>query len=131
MVDDALRYRAINPARRLRLSGVAAAKTIIDLQLLARRRLPGFVYEYIEGGADAEVTLRRNTAVFENFRWLPKIAIDTALGEYVDLATRGAGRHAMVIAPMVSVACPGCAATGRWPRRRLLWAYPRRRVQLP
>jgi (S)-mandelate dehydrogenase len=100
MVDDALRYRAINPARRRRLSGVATAKDIVDLQLLARRRLPGFVYEYVEGGADAEVTLRRNTAVFEDFRWLPKMAIDTAL---VDTSTSLLGEPVampMVIAPM-------------------------------
>src|SRR6187402_1876706 len=100
MLDDAQRYRAINPARRRRLSGLAAAKTVADLQALARRRLPGFVYEYIEGGADAELTLRRNAAVFENFRWLPKIALDTAL---VDTSTSLFGAPVampVVIAPM-------------------------------
>ena len=100
MANDAQSYRAINPARRRRLSSVATAKTIVDLQLLARRRLPGFVYEYIEGGADAEVTLRRNASVFGDFRWLPKIAIDTA---QVDTSISLLGAPAampMVIAPM-------------------------------
>ena len=33
---------------------------IADLRRLAKRRLPRVVFDYIDGGADAEVTLRGN-----------------------------------------------------------------------
>jgi L-lactate dehydrogenase (cytochrome) len=36
------------------------AASIGDYRDLARRRLPKFLYEYIDGGAFEEVTLRRN-----------------------------------------------------------------------
>jgi len=32
-----------------------------DFRRLARRRLPGPIFDYIDGGADDEVTLRQNT----------------------------------------------------------------------
>ena len=37
------------------------AASILDYRELARRRLPPFLFEYIDGGSYAEVTLRRNT----------------------------------------------------------------------
>ena len=33
-----------------------------DFRLLARRRLPRFLFDYIDGGSYSEVTLRRNVA---------------------------------------------------------------------
>ena len=38
--------------------------TIEDLRRLARRRLPGVVFDYIDGGAEDEVTLAANRAAF-------------------------------------------------------------------
>src|ERR1700745_1378293 len=38
-----------------------------DFRKLAKQRLPGPIFEYIDGGADDEVTLRQNTASFN--RW--------------------------------------------------------------
>ena len=37
-----------------------------DFRALAKRRLPGPIFNYIDGAADDEVTLRRNTASFES-----------------------------------------------------------------
>jgi len=48
------------------------ALTIEDLRVMARRRLPNFTYEYVEGGAEDEVALRRNRDVFERIAWLPR-----------------------------------------------------------
>jgi (S)-mandelate dehydrogenase len=48
------------------------ALTIEDLRVIARRRLPNFTYEYLEGGAEDEVALRRNRDVFERIAWLPR-----------------------------------------------------------
>ncbi len=50
---------------------------IDDLRRLARRRLPRVVFEYIDGGADAEVTLRANTQAFEDVLLRPRCAVAT------------------------------------------------------
>jgi len=44
-----------------------------DFRALARRRLPGPIFNYIDGGADDEATLRRNTASFERCDLVPNI----------------------------------------------------------
>ena len=41
------------------------AASVSDFRELARRRLPHFLFEYIDGGSYAEVTLRRNVADLE------------------------------------------------------------------
>jgi L-lactate dehydrogenase (cytochrome) len=48
---------------------------IADLRQLARRRLPRMVFDYIDGGADAEVTLRENSRVFEDVTFRPRCAV--------------------------------------------------------
>jgi len=37
-----------------------------DFRELARRKLPSPIYNYIDGGADDEITLDRNTAAFND-----------------------------------------------------------------
>lgn len=44
-----------------------------DFRELARRRLPGPIFNYIDGGADDEATLRQNTASFERCDLVPNI----------------------------------------------------------
>ena len=48
---------------------------IEDLRVLARRRVPRIVFNYIDGGAEAEVTLRRNTRAFEDVSFRPRQAV--------------------------------------------------------
>ncbi len=48
------------------------AVNIEDLRHMARRRLPNFSFEYVEGGAEDELTLKRNRDVFERITWLPR-----------------------------------------------------------
>jgi len=48
---------------------------ISDLRRLAERRLPRVVFDYIDGGADAEVTLRDNVKAFEELTFRPRGAI--------------------------------------------------------
>src|SRR3979409_2323189 len=50
-----------------------------DFRQLARRRLPGPIFNYIDGAADDEVTYRRNTASFERCDLIPNIlrGVDT------------------------------------------------------
>ncbi|MGY4225083.1 L-lactate dehydrogenase (cytochrome) [Bradyrhizobium sp. USDA 4503] len=44
-----------------------------DFRELARRRLPGPIFDYIDGGADDETTLRRNAASFDDCDLVPNI----------------------------------------------------------
>ena len=44
-----------------------------DFRRLAKRRLPGPIFNYIDGAADDEVTYRRNTASFERCDLVPNI----------------------------------------------------------
>ncbi|HXE79630.1 MAG TPA: alpha-hydroxy acid oxidase [Vicinamibacterales bacterium] len=48
---------------------------IEDLRRLARRRLPRVVFDYIDGGADAEITLRANCRAFEEVVFRPRSAV--------------------------------------------------------
>jgi (S)-mandelate dehydrogenase len=55
---------------------VERALTIAELRALAHRRLPGFVLEYLEGGAEDEVTLRRNRHAFERIGFVWRTLVD-------------------------------------------------------
>ena len=48
---------------------------IADLRRLAKRRLPRVVFDYIDGGADAEVTLRENCRAFDDVIFRPRCAV--------------------------------------------------------
>ena len=64
-----------------------------DYRRLARRRLPRVAFDFIDGGADSEVTLRRNVEAFERLSLRPRHLVDvssrsletTVLGERVGL----------------------------------------------
>lgn len=59
-------------ARRLASAGVVS---IADLRCLARKRVPKVVFDYIDGGADGEVTLRENRRVFDDVSFRPRHAV--------------------------------------------------------
>ncbi|PZR96890.1 MAG: alpha-hydroxy-acid oxidizing enzyme [Stutzerimonas stutzeri] len=44
-----------------------------DFRTLAQKRLPGPIFNYIDGGADDEVTLRRNSESFERCDLVPSV----------------------------------------------------------
>ncbi|PYX11050.1 MAG: alpha-hydroxy-acid oxidizing protein [Acidobacteria bacterium] len=48
---------------------------IADLRALAQRRLPRMVFDYLDGGAEAEVTLRENCRAFESVTFRPRQAV--------------------------------------------------------
>ncbi len=48
---------------------------IADLRRMAKRRLPRSVFDYIDGGAEAEVTLRENCRVFDEVVFRPRNAV--------------------------------------------------------
>jgi L-lactate dehydrogenase (cytochrome) len=51
---------------------------IEDLRRLAERRLPRVVFDYIDGGAEAELTLRANCRAFEAVTFRPRCAVATS-----------------------------------------------------
>src|SRR5213594_1450904 len=51
---------------------------IEDLRRLAERRLPRVVFDYIDGGAEAELTLRANCSAFEAVTFRPRCAVATS-----------------------------------------------------
>jgi (S)-mandelate dehydrogenase len=57
---------------------IARALNIADLRDIARRRVPGFVFEYVEGGAEDERTLHGNRAALERLRFIPQTLVDTS-----------------------------------------------------
>ncbi len=52
------------------------ALNIDDLRLAARRHLPKTIFEFIDGGAQDEITLRRNRADFERHAFMTRVMTD-------------------------------------------------------
>jgi L-lactate dehydrogenase (cytochrome) len=65
----------MRPATTRRLD---RANNIADLRRLARRRLPRPIFDYIDGGADDEVTLRRNMSAFSAYEIIPDVLNDVS-----------------------------------------------------
>src|ERR671936_268164 len=53
------------------------AINIEDLRRAAKKRLPRVVFDYIDGGADAEWTMRENSRVFDDVLLRPRSAVAT------------------------------------------------------
>ena len=49
--------------------------SIEDFRPIARRRLPKAVFDYLDGGAEGEVTLRENCRAFEDITFRPRHAV--------------------------------------------------------
>jgi L-lactate dehydrogenase (cytochrome) len=60
------------------------AASVTDYRELARRRLPRFLFEYIDGGSYAETTLRRNTADLEAISLRQRVLRDVSA---IDVST--------------------------------------------
>lgn len=72
---------------------------IEDLRKLAQWKVPSVIFDYIERGAEDEVTMTRNQRVFENYAFLPRVLRNVS---HVDLSTTVQGiasRMPLVLAP--------------------------------
>jgi isopentenyl diphosphate isomerase/L-lactate dehydrogenase-like FMN-dependent dehydrogenase len=66
---------------------------IADLRRAAERRLPRVVFDYIDGGAEREITMRENSRAFDDVVFRPRCAVamgdcdlrTTVLGKTLDL----------------------------------------------
>jgi len=54
------------------------AFNVADLRETARRRLPKGIFEFVDRGAEDEVSLRNNRAAFERIRLRPRVLVDVS-----------------------------------------------------
>ena len=92
-----LRFRRLElrPTRRRLRKGVSVA----DLRTIARRRLPRGVFDYLDGGAEDELTLASNVDAFRRLTFRPRVLRD--VGE-IDTSSTLFGRampFPLVLAP--------------------------------
>jgi L-lactate dehydrogenase (cytochrome) len=100
MIDT---LRSVVRLRELELDPVerrlASAASVADLRLLARRRLPRGVFDYIDGAAEDERSLDRNSSSFGRLEFRPRVLRDVA---EVDPSTTVLGRpvpYPLVLSP--------------------------------
>ena len=58
--------------------------SVADFRALAKRRLPKFVFDYMDGGAGSEAGIRRNEDAFDEIQLTPRMLINV---EKRDLST--------------------------------------------
>jgi isopentenyl diphosphate isomerase/L-lactate dehydrogenase-like FMN-dependent dehydrogenase len=54
------------------------AASIEDLRRMARRRIPRFAFDLVDGGAESERNLRRNAEAFEEVQLTPRYMVDVS-----------------------------------------------------
>ena len=74
-------------SRRRRL---AKCGDIADVRRLAKRNLPGGVFDYFDGAAETEWSLANNSAAFENVHLAPRVLVDVSR---IDTRTTVMGQH--------------------------------------
>ncbi|TGV80437.1 alpha-hydroxy-acid oxidizing protein [Mesorhizobium sp. M00.F.Ca.ET.149.01.1.1] len=78
--------------------------SVEDFRQLARRRLPRSVFEFVDGGAGQELTLRDNRAGFERIRLLPRVLTDVSRPDLPTTLWSKTDPTPLVISPMGSCA---------------------------
>ncbi|MDX1562994.1 MAG: alpha-hydroxy acid oxidase [Gammaproteobacteria bacterium] len=68
----------------MRKKRVERAYNIAELRRLAKKRLPAPMFHYIDGGADDEWTLKRNTSAFDAVEFRPRCLVDV---DKIDMST--------------------------------------------
>ena len=87
-VRSVARFSPLTISRRTRQ--LERAANIGDLRVLAKRRLPRGIFDYIDGGAEDEVTMARNSAAFHNYSFSPRVLRDVSA---VDTSTTFLGQR--------------------------------------
>jgi (S)-mandelate dehydrogenase len=60
------------------LMGLDRAACIDDLRTLAKRRIPRFAFDLVDGGAESERNMRRNIEAFEDVELTPRYMVDVS-----------------------------------------------------
>jgi (S)-mandelate dehydrogenase len=95
-----------------------------DYRLLARKRLPRIIFDYLEGGADDEGGLMHNRLVFERFRFMPHRLVNVSRR---DMSINLFGRRQT--APMLIA--PTGLNGALWPKGDILLARAAERAGIP
>lgn len=69
--------------------GINTCFNVMDYRKLAKRRLPGPFWDYLEGAADDGYTFDRNMAAFDDYELMPRYLVDVAK---IDMTTRVLGQ---------------------------------------
>lgn len=80
-----LRPPVLDPVERR----LGQAQTIADLRSIARRHTPRAVFDYTDGAADGELSLKRARDLFRSIEFIPSVLRDVSA---LDTATRPLGR---------------------------------------
>jgi L-lactate dehydrogenase (cytochrome) len=83
------------------------AASALDYRELARRRLPPFLFEYIDGGSYAEVTLKRNIADLERVALRQRVLNDVS---QIDVSTELFGRKQTLPVALAPIGLAGMTA---------------------
>ncbi|MCA3131851.1 MAG: alpha-hydroxy-acid oxidizing protein [Rhodocyclaceae bacterium] len=75
------------------------ALNIADLRAAARRRLPRAMFEFVDGGAYDEVTLRANREDFDHWRFLPRVLTDVSVCDLSTTVLGGTLQAPLILAP--------------------------------
>lgn len=86
------------PELNLTTRQLAKAANIDDLRRIAKRRLPGGIFDYFDGGAVDEITLHRNSSAFSQLEYRPRVLRDVSK---IDTSTTLFG-HSMSMPVMLS-----------------------------
>lgn len=87
------------PELSLRKRRLAKSATVEDLRRIARRRLPRGVFDYIDGGAEDELTMAGNSEAYRRLTFSPRVLRDVS---QVDISSSLLGRklaYPLVLAP--------------------------------
>jgi (S)-mandelate dehydrogenase len=77
----------------------ASALTIADLRELARRHVPALAFEYVEGGAEDEASLRNNRAALGALQLVPQTLVDTSARHQRTQILGGPSASPLIIGP--------------------------------
>jgi len=88
------RYERDRTARKL-----AKAADVGDLRAMAKKRLPGGCFDYIDGAAQDEVTAANNVSAYKNYYFRPRVLRDVAAIDTSTTLLGGRIRLPLMIAP--------------------------------
>jgi L-lactate dehydrogenase (cytochrome) len=92
-------FRPVRPEFRPAQRRLRRALTVADLRSIAKHRLPGGVFDYIDGGAEDELTMAANIAAYRRVTFRPRVLRD--VGE-IDITSTLLGKPLslpLVLAP--------------------------------
>lgn len=100
------------------------AHSIADLRRMARRRLPRAVFDFFDGGAEDETTLRSNRDAFEKITFSPRVMVDVSVRDLTVPILGAPAAFPLIVAPT------GLAAMG-WPQADIALARAAGKLGVP